>query len=80
MEWRRGSLLQCTKYFNTRLHKERIVLARDSGPRPEARKEEKGKRKVTKVTPEFAGVVENRTHIGILSKGSWNKRHQRGCA
>ena len=31
--------------------KERIVLERDSGPRPEARKAEKGKRKVAKVTP-----------------------------
>ena len=37
--------------------KERIVLERDCGPRPEARKEEKGKRKVAKVTPEFAGAV-----------------------
>ena len=39
-----------------RLKKERIVLERDSGPRPEARKEEKGKRKVTS---EFAGAVGN---------------------
>ena len=33
------------------------MLERDSGPRPEARKEEKGKRKVAKVTPEFARPV-----------------------
>ena len=32
-------------------------MERDSGPRPEARKEEKGKRKVAKVTSEFAGAV-----------------------
>ena len=31
--------------------KERIVLERDSGPTPEARKAEKGKRKVAEVTP-----------------------------
>ena len=41
-----------------RVKKERIVLEeRSSGPRPEARKEEKEKRKVAKVTPEFAGAV-----------------------
>ena len=34
--------------------KERIVLERDSGPRPEARKEERGKRKVV---TSFAGAV-----------------------
>ena len=33
------------------------MLERDSGPRLEAIKEEKGKRKVAKVTSEFAGVV-----------------------
>ena len=37
--------------------KVRIVLERDSGPRPEARKVEKGKRKVAKVRPESAGAV-----------------------
>ena len=37
--------------------KERIVLEKDSGPRPEARKEEKGKRKVATATSEFAGAV-----------------------
>ena len=31
---------------------------RDSGPRLEARKEEKGKRKVAKVMSEFAGAAE----------------------
>ena len=40
-----------------RVRKERIVLERDSAPRPEARKEEKGKRKVAKVTSEFAEAV-----------------------
>ena len=40
-----------------RVIKERIVLERDSGPRLEATKEEKGKRKVAQVTPEFAGAV-----------------------
>ena len=40
-----------------KVKKERIVLERDSGPRPEARKEEKGRSKVAKVTPEFAGAV-----------------------
>ena len=48
-------------YRNTstaaKVKKERIVLERDSGPRPEARKEEKGKGQVAKVTPEFAGAV-----------------------
>ena len=46
-------------YFNSGKaeKKERIVLERDSGPRLEARKEEKGKKKVAKVTPEFVGLV-----------------------
>ena len=39
------------------MKKERIVLGRDSGPRPEARQLEKGKRKVAKVRPESAGAV-----------------------
>ena len=33
------------------------MLERNSGPRPEARKEEKAKRKLAKVTSEFAGAV-----------------------
>ena len=33
------------------------MLEKDSGPRLEARKEEKGKRTVAKVTSEFAGGV-----------------------
>ena len=47
------------KYFNSGKDekKERNVLKRDSGPGPEARQEEKGKRKAAKVTPEFAGAV-----------------------
>ena len=48
-------------YRNTstaaRVKKERIVLERGSGPRPEARKEDKGKRKVAKVRTESAGAV-----------------------
>ena len=40
-----------------RVKRERIVLERDSSPRLEARREEKGKRKVAKVTSKFAGVV-----------------------
>ena len=54
-------------YRNTstaeRVKKERTVLERDSGPRPEARKEEKGKRKVANVTSEFAGAVVKTGHI-----------------
>ena len=41
-----------------KVKKERIVLESDSGPRPETRREEKGKGKLAKVTPEFAGAVE----------------------
>ena len=48
-------------YRNTstaaRVNKERIVLGRDSGPKSEARKEDKDKRKVATVTPELAGAV-----------------------
>ena len=53
------------KYFNSGKgkKKERIVLERASGPRPEARKE-KGKRKVAKVTPEFAGAVGKQDTLG----------------
>ena len=40
-----------------RVKKERIVLESDSGPRPEARKEDKGKKKVAEVRPKFAGAV-----------------------
>ena len=56
-----GKGSQVGVYRNTstvaKVKKERIVLERDSGLRPEARKQEKGKRKVAKVTPEFAGIV-----------------------
>ena len=52
---------------------ERIVLERDSGPRLEARKEEKGKRKVAKVTPEFAGAVGKPAQCGKLHQGNWNR-------
>ena len=63
MERRKGFQLERTEVLSTaeRVNKERIVLERDCGPRPEARKEAKGKRKVTKVTPEFAGAVGKRT-------------------
>ena len=40
-----------------KVKKERTVRESDSGPRPEARKEERCKRKVAKATPEFAGSV-----------------------
>ena len=46
-----------------RVKRERVVLERYSGPRLEARKEEKGKRNVAKVTPEFAGGVGKTGHI-----------------
>ena len=62
-------------YFNSgKGEEERIVLERDSAPRPEARKEEKGKREVAKVTPEFAGAVGKQVHtVANCTKGSWNK-------
>ena len=57
-----------------RVKEERIVLARDSGPRPEARMEEKGKRKVAKVTPESAGAVVKTGHIAAnCVKVNWNR-------
>ena len=42
-----------------KVKEERIVLEMNSGPRPEARKGDKGKRKVATVRPEFAGAVGN---------------------
>ena len=72
MEWWKGSQLECTENTSTaaRVKKERIVLERASGPRPEARKE-KGKRKVANVTPEFAGAVGKQDTLGqIASRGS----------
>ena len=53
---------------------ERIVLERDSGPRLEARKEEKGKRKVAQVTPEFAGAVGKPAQCGKLHQ--WELEHE----
>ena len=44
---------------------ERIVLERDSGPRPEARKEEQRKRKVAKMRPESAGAVRQIASRGV---------------
>ena len=37
------------------------AVARDSGPRPEARNQANCKKKVTKVTAEFTGAVGKRT-------------------
>ena len=67
------------------------MLERDSGPRREARQEGKDKRKVAKVTPEFAGVMGKTGHIaatcanGELEQESERcrrrqRRHQRGSA
>ena len=73
-----------------RVKKERIVLERDSGPRLEARKEEKDKRKVAKVTLEFAGAVGKLDHCNKLHQGELKQEsercgrrprgHQRGSA
>ena len=61
MERRKGSQLGVCRNTSTvvKVKKGRTVLERDGGPRQEARKAEKGKRKVAKVTPEFAGDVGN---------------------
>ena len=56
-----------------RVKKERIVLERDNGRRLEARKEEKGKRKVAKVTQSLVELWENWTHPVNYANGSWNK-------
>ena len=61
----------------TKVNKERIVLERDSGRRPEARKEEKGQRKVVKVTPEFAGAVGKLKHRGKLRQGELEQESER---
>ena len=60
------------------------------GPRPEARQEEKGRRKVAKVISELAGAVGNRARCGKLHQGELEqesescgrrqRRHQRGSA
>ena len=83
MEWRKGS--QFGAYRSTsaaeRAKKERIVLERDSGPRRETKKEEKGKRKVAKVTSEFAGAVRKQdtlrqiapTGVGTRVRTLWKK-------
>ena len=55
----------------------RIVQERDSGPRLEARKEEKGRRKVARVTREFAGVAETWTHRGALRQGELEQESER---
>ena len=54
----KGPCWSVQKYFNSGKDekKKRIALKRGSGPEPEARQEEKGKRKAAKVTPEFAGA------------------------
>ena len=73
-----------------RVKKERIVLERDSGPRPEARKEKKGRRKVAKVTPEFSGPVGTQDTLRQIAHRELEqesehcrrrqRRHQRGSA
>ena len=72
MEWRKGSQFGAYRSSSTaeRVKKERVVLERDSGPRPGARKEETGKRMVAKVTPQFAGaVVKHDTFWQIAPRG-----------
>ena len=56
-----------------RVERERIVRERDSRPGTEARKEEKGKRKAAKATPEFAGFVKTVRIAANFTKGSWNR-------
>ena len=76
MERRKGSQLECTEILQQwqKGKEERIVLERDSGPRPEVRKEEQGKRKVAKATPEFAGAEGKQDTLRqIASKVSWNR-------
>ena len=43
---------------------------KDSGPRPEAREEEKAQRKVAKVTPVLAGTHSGNLHQGELQQQS----------
>ena len=57
-----------------RVKKERIVLERDSGPRPEAGQEEKGRSKVATVISELAGAVGNRACCGKLHQGELGTR------
>ena len=60
------------KYFNSGKgeKKERNVQERDSGPRPEARKEEKDESKVAKGdTRVCLELRENMTHCGKLHQG-----------
>ena len=69
MEWRKGSQLKRTEALQQwkGSKKERIVLERDSGPRLESRKEEKGKRKVAKVTSEFAGAGRKQDALRLIA-------------
>ena len=60
-----------------RVKKERIVLERDTGPRPEARKEEKGQRKVANVSPEFAGAVEKQDTSRQIAPRELEKESER---
>ena len=58
MERRSGRQLVCTENTSTAAKVKRGESCwGDSGPRPEARKEERDKRKVAKVTPDFARAV-----------------------
>ena len=49
------------------------MLEKDSGPRPEGRKEEKGKRKVAQVTAEFAGVTGKLDTSRQIASRGWYK-------
>ena len=53
------------------------MLERDSGPRPEARKEEKGNSKVAKVGLGFAGCGENMTNCGKSHQGTLEQESER---
>ena len=69
MEWTKGVPGGVHRHASTaaRVKKERIVLDRDSGPRPEAGKEEKGKRTVANVTSEFCWSCGKTRNIAATS-------------
>ena len=54
--------MECTEIpQQRRVKRERLVLEWDSGPRPEVKKKEKGKKVVAIVTPEVVGTVGNQS-------------------
>ena len=75
MEWRKWSHLNASTA--ARAKKERLVPGGDSGPRLEARKKEKGKRKVAKVTPEFAGAAGKQDTLQKMHQGELEKESER---